>query len=242
MIHRSLLILSAIDLSMAEELPSSINHRTQDNGVHEYLVSGLYPEHRKNIDENISDIFNFDGEVDIDPAGNLLTLRSDQALSSAELERILDKNAAKNGVTPFWAELEARDLKRSKLFSPKLYHLVQSPKVPEDLAWFHAPKERPLKLPLRSIGPFDQHGWLLITPTTALCMCHSRFSLRILDAGEEVLWEDGTTIRGAVSVALSKGKNESSHDVFIRCDDHGTESLFHISADHKAIEARLREP
>ena len=153
------------------------------------------------------------------------TFLTSRELALSELADAIDQLAWIGGDIPYWSELETRDLEKSSLFSDEAYELVPySGEVPLQLAWFSAPKWEPLA----TAFCFDlvEQGRLLIMPTTAHCMAHSRFSIRVLDARGKLIWQDLDTLVADVQVALVDIDRDGSHDLIIDQNDHGKSSRF----------------
>ena len=212
-----------------EDLPKAITYRHNDDGTHIYVVSGIYahssdrdrPSDRSDVlgyvPECIDAIFDFESRR--------LEMTTSRRLTLSELAYAIDDLAFSGGDVPYWDELEARDIKKSSLFSNKAYELASySGEVPMHLAWLSIPKWKPLT----TAFSYDlvEQGKLLITPTTAHCMAHSRFSVRVLDAEGRVIWQDLNTLVADLRIALTDIDRDGSHDVIIDQNDHGKSTRF----------------
>lgn len=89
------------------------------------------------------------------------------------------------------------------------------------------PRDRSFQIPLDFEGP--ELGSLLVVPTTAFCMCHSRYSLRVLDPESKLIWRDDETAYGKVNIALSNANEFGLHKIWLIRDDHDVSKTFLIS-------------
>jgi hypothetical protein len=138
------------------------------------------------------------------------------------LRDFVDFIARNYGDLPYWSELQARELPKAPDFSARNFQLKRLKReLPEGLAWFGVGNE-PLRLPI-GIDLF-RRGTLLISRTTAYCMCHDCLAIRILDEKGRLFWQTEDFAQGSVSFALTGPEDErgaGTHDVIISVDDHG---------------------
>jgi hypothetical protein len=219
---------------MILKLPKSITHRELKASMHEYTISGIYrgaaaksmdpKESASNTKIMIPDALDLDFDFKLGKA----TFSTTRKLSLSELAYAIDDMAELGGDIPYWAELEARDLQRTKQFARLRYTIKATDEIPpDDLAWFWIPRDREFRMPL--ITTASDLGNLLVLPSTAYCMCHSRFSLRILDSEGEVIWEDQDTAYAWVKIAIANDPDEpGTHKIWLTRDDHGESAQFLI--------------
>lgn len=220
-----------------ERLPKSISHREIEDGQHEYVISGIYATSPKHDIEDPGALL---GEPLIpdcltctfDFKKLTCTFTTSRKLTYSELAYALDDIAELGGDMPYWVELEARDIMPSEL-AGRLEYTTSTVTIdaPTGLAWFWAPDDKPLRIPLSYGGP--NLGTLLIVPSTAHCMAHSRYVLRVLDGNGLLVWTDEKTLFAGVKIALSDIDKDSMHEIWIYRDDHGKEERFQITGAFK---------
>jgi hypothetical protein len=215
------------------KLPSAVTHKRVDAAKHQYVVTGIYmgaaskekdPKEGSSIYKaSIPDVL----DIDLNFETRKATFFTSRELSLSELAYAIDEMARLGGDIPFWAELDARDLQDSKNLTRIRYEIEDTKKEPPPkLAWFLVPDDRPFQIPL-SLGGFEQ-GSLLVVPSTAQCMCHSRFTLRILDPEGKVIWKQEDAAFGGIRIALSSDDELGMHKIWMRRSDHGTNKNFII--------------
>lgn len=217
------------------KLPKAVSHRMIDGSKHEYAISGIYSASAKNdVIEDIGLSYKIlipdSLEFALDLQASKVTFSTSRELSLSELAYAIDDMASLGGDIPFWIELEARDIEESKEFAGLRYTMkATTESAPPELAWFWVPMDRAFQVPL-SIGA-SEHGSLLIVPSTAFCMCHSRWSLRVLDPKGKLIWKEEDTAFAAIRVALSKGDESGMHRIWLHRNDHGKVANFLISGE-----------
>jgi hypothetical protein len=216
-----------------ERLPKSISYRQVEDGQHVYVISGIYATSPK---QDIEDLGSLLGNPLIpdcltctfDFKKLTCTFTTSRKLTYSELAYALDDIAELGGDMPYWAEVEARDLEDTKEFKRIRYEIEEVKKEPPaGLAWFWIQDDQKFQIPL-SLGGFDQ-GSLLVVPSTALCMCHSRFIMRILDPKGMVIWKQTDAAYGSVRIALSSDEELGMHKVWLHRSDHGANTTFVIT-------------
>ena len=230
------------------KLPKSVTHKKINASKHVYEISGLYsgfvaesedPEAAASICKVlIPDALNL--EFDLDRAQATFSAKRELALS--ELAYVVDDMAKLGGDIPFWGELEARDLEKTKDFSRIRYTIKATDAgTPAELAWFWLPKDGEFRIPLNIGGP--ELGSLLVVPSTGLCMCHSRFALRILDPEGKLIWKEEDTAYAGVRIALANGGDFGVHKIWLTRNDHGKSTTFviraHFDEEKQEIEQRV---
>jgi hypothetical protein len=214
-------------------LPKAVTHRMIDATMHEYTISGIYSASAKNNEfKNVAStykIFIPDSlELDLDFKARKATFSTSRELSLSELAYAIDDMAKHGGDIPFWVELESRDLENTKDFARIRYTIEATDEdPPPELAWFWVPKDRAFQVPL-SLGG-SELGSLLVVPSTAFCMCHSKFNLRILDPEGKLIWKEEDTAYAGVRIALSNADEFGMHKIWLTRDDHGESKKFLIS-------------
>lgn len=235
-----------------EHLPKSITYQKRADGKHAYSVAGIYNASERSKKEQIRtdaqrekddknpfgplDLSDYPesiyqgtipdcDEVEADFPNRVLRFTTSRKLPFDELAKVIDEMARIGGDLPYWDELEARDIGQSSAYSAENYE-ISTPKdeFPSGLAWFLVP-DRKVSTPIK-IDFFQ--GTLLFIPSTAHCMVHSRFSIRILDPNGLVLWEDDKTALADVRFALADIDQDGLHEILLIRDDHGKEDRFLI--------------
>ena len=215
------------------KMPQAVSHRKVSASKHEYTISGLCrgfagkSEDPKEAASTYEALIPHALDLDLDFKKAKATFSTSKELSLSELAYAIDDMAELGGDFPFWVELEARDLESTKDFTRIRYTVeATDAATPPKLAWFWLPKDRELRIPLSIGGP--KFGSLLVVPSTAFCMCHSRFSLRILDPTGKLIWEEEDTAYAGVRIALTSDEEFGMHKIWLIRDDHGTSTKFLI--------------
>jgi len=210
-------------------LPKSLTYESED-GRHIYTVSGIYDTSAVDgiddvgqlcevyIPDCLTCVFDFEEKT-----CQIVTSRK---LGFSELAYAVDDIAALCGDLPYWAELEARDIEEAAE-GDQIDFDVQMIKQthPKGLGWFSIPKDRKFEMPFDGA---ERNMKLLVVPTTAYCMCHSRFCIRILNKAGKVVWEDEEIANGSISIAVSDQNRDYVHELLLRKNDHGKESRYRI--------------
>jgi hypothetical protein len=215
------------------KLPKAVSHRQIDSSSHEYTISGIYSASANN--DKLKDValtykilIPDSLDLDLDFKARRATFSTSRKLTLSELAYAIDDMAELGGDIPFWVELEARDLETTKDFARISYTIEPTEQeIPPDLAGFWVPKDKVFQIPLSFGGP--DLGSLLVVPTTAFCMCHSRFSLRVLDPEGKLIWKEEGTAYAGVKIALSNANEFGMHKIWLTRDDHGASKTFLIS-------------
>ena len=69
-------------------------------------------------------------------------------------------------------------------------------------------------------------------------MCCSKHTIRILDMGGEVLWQDSHQLHGKIRIAFADSDEDMLHEIYLRIDDHGTIRQLHIKPFFKPQKPR----
>jgi hypothetical protein len=216
------------------KLPKAVSYRQIDSQIHEYTISGIYSasankEERRDVASIYKTLIPDSLDLDLNFEARSATFSTSGKLTLSELAYAIDDMAKLGGDIPFWVELEARDLEATKDYTRISYTVEPTEQEPpSELAGFWVPKDKEFKIPL-SLGG-SELGSLLIVPTTASCMCHSRFSLRVLDPEGKVIWKEEGTAYAGVKIALSNANEFGMHKIWLTRDDHGVSKRFVISA------------
>jgi hypothetical protein len=215
------------------KLPSAVTHQMIDANRHQYTISDIYmgaaskEEDPKEASSTYKALIPDVLDIELDFKTKKATFSTSRELSWSELAYAVDDVAELGGDFPYWAELDARDLEDTKEFARVRYEIEEVKKdPPAELAWFWIPDDQKFQIPL-SLGGFGQ-GSLLIVPATAQCMCHSRFTLRILDPNGRVIWKQTDAAYGGIRIALSSDDELGMHKIWMRRSDHGTNAGFII--------------
>lgn len=210
------------------KLPSGVTHKKIDETRHQYTVSDIYMgEASKEEDpEEASSLMSFAIpdvlDLDLDFKAMKATFTTSRKLTLSELAYAIDDMAKFGGGTfPYWVELEARDLQPTKEFAHISYKVESTAEKPSvALAWFWMPDDEVFQIPL-SLGG-SRVGSLLVVPTTEYCMCHSRYSLRVLDPEGKLIWKEEGTAYAGVKIALSNSDadNYGMHNIWLTRIDH----------------------
>jgi hypothetical protein len=212
------------------ELPKSIGHERNPQGHHVYSV----PVVRLNATDRRSDTLDYYKyllpecfELKLDEKKQVVTFSTKRELTTTELAEALNHMAADSGEMPYWLEVEARDLPKSPTFRPDYFKVTKLKELPKGLAWFGAPTKAVLQLPLELL-PLSI-GTLHVTPSTAHCMAHSRFALRVLDEAGKVIWQEDTLALATSEFAVADVDEDGVHEVYLRRNDHGKVDFFLIT-------------
>ena len=215
------------------KLPKAVTHSLIAASKHEYTVSGIYSGAAKNkAVENVASVYKScipnALDVALDFKASKATFSTSRELSYSELAYAIDDMAELGGDIPFWFELEARDIEITTEYNRSRYTIQATTKdAPSELAWFWVPEDRVFTIPLNVGAP--ELGSLLIVPSTAFCMCHSSFTLRILDPEGKLIWKDEASAYAGVKIALSNAKDSAMHRIWMNREDHGKSKQFLIS-------------
>ncbi len=216
------------------KLPRAVTHKMIDARKHQYTVSDIYmgaasqEKDPKDASSSYKALIPESLDLDFDFKAKKATFSTSRELSFSELAYAIDDMAKLGGDLPYWAELDARDLETTKEFTRFRYEIETAKKEPPPaLAWFWIPDDRPFQIPL-SLGGLEL-GSLLIVPSTALCMCHSKFVIRILDPKGKVIWKQEDAAYGGVRIALSSDDELGRHKIWMRRGDHGGSNDFIIT-------------
>ncbi len=225
-----------------EKLPAAVVHQVEAEDRHVYTISGLMTDRMaegierrrkerdegiKSFEKSISRQIHGCTEAAIDMDAGTCTIRVPRELKGWEIAYMMDCMAFSGGGGPYWVELEARELAKSKEFAEDCYTLLDdAEELPDSMAWFQVPRCDSFSMPLM-VGPGLQ-GRFLVTPVTESCMCHSRYAIRVLDAEDRVLWLDEKSFKGALRVALSDVDGDGVHEICIHRDDHGVGTKYLI--------------
>ena len=212
-------------------MPKSVTYKKAAEDKHLYTVAGIYqtsveqklelPDVRSNYRFLMPECTG----VELDFANRRCVFTTSRALALPELADAMDEMAELGGDLPYWAELEARDLPEGGVL-PLPYTLsATNAAPPAGLAWLHANDDREFRMPIGQVG---DHGTLLIVPSTAFCMCHSRYVIRILDPEGKVAWKDTVTAFAGVRIALADAEGFGRHEIWLKRDNHGEKEKFLI--------------
>lgn len=164
-------------------------------------------------------------EFSVDFERRICTFLTSRKLKLTELADAIDEMARMGGDIPYWAELTARDLEETEDFEDLDFVVDEfEGNFPQHLAWFALSDDKPFEIPLGITSLL--HFKVLIVPTTAFCMCHSRYCIRILDTSGKVVWKDSDTAYGGVSVAVAESDGSFGNELLIRRYDHGMDASF----------------
>lgn len=217
------------------KLPGSITQKGLESGQHEYRIVGLYPaDEGRAPDDSASycaSTFKYlleeDAEVEAELMDGSLVIRSSKEIPYDTLAFAIDGVAAGGGEVPTWVELVARDLKKSEHFDPNHYQVAKfDDDFPAGLAWLGMSRTEELRLPF--VTKFGSTGTLLVRPTTARCMCHSRFAIRILHEDGTIVWEEADPAYGAVQIAMADTDGDRIHEIYFETSDHGKSTRYVI--------------
>lgn len=219
------------------KIPKSIKHKKGEDGIHRYIISGIYSGSQKSEIQNPGDLYEASipacDDCKLDFNKLTCTIRTTRELTNSELAYAIDDIAKMGGDLPYWVELEARDIVKTIDFTNMDFSVEKiKGKHSNKLGWFTPSKDRSFQIPY-SVG---QEFKILIVPTTAYCMCHSRFCIRILDPSGKVVWKNEAIAFGGFSLALSDQDEDLIQEILIRCYDHGKDTHFIIKPKANKIE------
>jgi hypothetical protein len=215
------------------KLPKAVSHRQIDSSSHEYTISGIYSasannDELKDVALSCKSLIPASIDLDLDFKARKATFSTSRKLTLSELAYAIDDMAKFGGDIPFWVELEARDLETTKDYARIRYTVEPTEQEPpSELATFWVPKDKVFQIPLGFGGP--DLGSLLVVPTTAFCMCHSKFSLRVLDPEGKLIWKEEDIAYAGVKIALGNANEFGMHKIWLTRDDHGSSTRFLIS-------------
>lgn len=214
------------------KIPKSISHQRKDDGTHTYTISGLSPLGNGMKPDDFADLAQTGipdcKDFTFGPGNQTCTFTASRELAGRELADAINYIAEQGGVLPYWAELEARDLPLSDVRATfKVEKVVDT--FPRNYPWFSAPDDKAFELPFSLLPGYS--GRVLITPATALCMCHSRYSVRILDGEGKVIWKDTTTNYAAISVAVADEDEDGRHELLLTTGGHEEKTRFRIAPE-----------
>ena len=235
-------------------LPSSITYEKLVDDRHQYGISGLYPfkedSDLKILESHSVTVFDSvlpeGSKVEAEVKGESLIVISSQQIPHDTLAFAIDCIAIGAGHVSTWYELEARDLKNSGDFNPEHYLIEKrAGEFPPGLAWLSLHQIQELRIPF--VTAIGSNGTLLISPTTGRCMCHSRFTIRILDENGLLLWKAADPSFGSLQIAISDTNQDQLHELNFKTHDHGTLSRFVVkpkitSAVQPATEPKSDQP
>ena len=222
------------------KLPESVTYECLDSGKHEYRIAGLYSLEEDSDPDGSASYYarSFEyvleegAEAEVELVNGCLVIRVSEQIPYDSLAFAIDGVASGGGEVPTWVELEARDLKRSELYDRNHYHVVKlNDEFPRGLAWLSMSRSEELRLPFTT--KFWSKGTLLVSPTTARCMCHSRFAIRILHEDGYIIWEEADPAHGAVQVAMADIDSDRIHELYFETNDHGKRARYVVKPERK---------
>jgi len=163
-----------------------------------------------------------------------LLLQSDSLVAEDQMRSFLNFASTVMGTLPNWNEVLLLSREKSSSFDHEFCELgthkeeeIQSILDEEEITL-----ESFSRVP-RNCASFQV--WLddfclrslLINSTSQLCMGHDRYSLRILDHEEKIVWEAENLTKGDLSVRL-KWRLGGPHTVFLHENDHGLVRLLTV--------------
>jgi len=241
-----------------KKLPDSIRHDELPNGKHIYTVTRIYNasekskaaiakanRERENTGRDINNPFGDRDYLDDFPESGYKSSMPDcekvtinfeyrtctfittREIALPELADAIDHMAWNYGDLPYWNELEARDIAKSEHYHEQNFSVEPfEGEMPDKLAWFHAHGQQSVS---SLIGLFGfRQGKLTISPTTAHCMAHSCFAIRVFDWDGKVYWRDDSTALADIQFAVADVDLDGDHDILIKRYDHGESDRFLI--------------
>lgn len=210
-------------------LPRSVAYQEIAPDKHSYTVDGIYnPLNKDEYSEGFASIYRnivpHCTGFQVDYPGLKCTFTTSRKLETSDLAPALDEMARIGGEVPAFAELRARDIPESPLGSKIAFSMsADNGQTSGPLDWVRMPEEGELRLPvvLGASGP----GTLLIVPSTAHCMIHSRFVIRFLDSDGLVIWKDGENAYGTIEIAMQPADGKPLK-LFLHRNNHGMEDDF----------------
>lgn len=220
-----------------EKLPSCIRYVSSGESIHTYTLTGICKQQETDLKEAGSLYQSFVPDcvkLQLDYKADTCVFTTSRRLGLEELSYAMDDLADLGGHLPFWLELEARDWPVSDLYSPERFNIkpVTEKQMPASgFAWFAIPKGLAFDSPLGLGGP--EMGKLRIVPFTTYCMCHQRFTLRIVDAQNKVIWNHDKELFGSLKLAITDLDGDSVHEILLWRYDHGKLDHFMITPRDK---------
>lgn len=215
------------------KMPGGITHH-RTAGKSTYVISGiirLTHEFKLNEANRAHELLIPDcSEFRLDRSERKCSFVTTEELPLSELADTIDLLAKKGGEVPYWAELEARDLPISEKDDIS-YKITSTKRFADDLDWVSLQKDQPFETEVTISS--ESAGRILIVPSTAMCMCHSRYSIRILDAERKVIWRDDREAYGSIRVAIADIDGDKSQEILLSRSDHGKDGNFVIRLEAK---------
>ncbi|YCM43089.1 hypothetical protein V2O64_17415 [Verrucomicrobiaceae bacterium 227] len=226
-------------------MPPGINYFKAEDNSHRYEIRNIYTLHvpeqmRSNeiLEEALTGAFPADLKIanqialDIDLQRKTFALVSPRKLTSEEITDLLNPLAG-DRLLPSWHELLAREFPKSKIFKDHQFLANEvNPEPSKEFIWSEQKRLTPLRMPL-SLGKNNQ-GQLELTPSCRYCICHSYFTLRILDKQGGIIWKSSDHLfKGLVKVSLEDSDSDGWQEIYLDCDDHGKEKRFKVSHQGK---------
>jgi hypothetical protein len=86
-----------------------------------------------------------------------------------------------------------------------------------------AAKQAPQILPIRLTE--GRKATIRLNRTTALCMCHDRFAMRVYNDQDEYVWENQTDLRGTCHLLAADLNQDGQDEIVVYQGDHGHSEL-----------------
>ena len=218
------LLAAAMCALSAEPLPHSIRMVTRPDGTCDYTITGVFTNGFAAVSKRRNFI---DHYVDMIPnctTANLsLVTREMYFHTSAPVLNLCSvvNKLARMGDLPYWEELVLRD-RRSPAFSDSLYRLASithaTVKADTTLRWENIYLDQPTSLRVRYDK--DKTGTLRFDRSTAYCMACDRFTMRLVDAKGQSIWEDIENVYADCKVAVTDEDNDAVDEIVIHRNDH----------------------
>ena len=162
---------------------------------------------------------------------------------NSELSAAIDETAKARSDIPCWAELMARDFKKSVDFRDDRY----VPKsitgdAPTGLAWYLLYRSTGISAPfvvkLVNVG-FSQ-GRIIIVPTPVPIGSQSSYTIYVLDSNDRLIWMNSSIAFGPARVAIGDFDQDDQHEIYVESYEGKDAKLFHIKPKSEQAAPRNR--
>lgn len=209
-----------------------IKHSVDDEGLHHYDIPVAY---RDADERSIGYITKSNKSVlkaEHLTKKNGFRFATRRELTGGELMKIYNDLAGGLGDVPNWVELVLLSKAKAKGFPSGDYKVTLVAKVDIDktlkkhkvaLSDFTTIKRNCFNLELPMTEKADRT--LVVNTRAAKCMGHDNYSLRIINKGGEVMWQDLETLGGDLQFLRINIDEDEVKEILFHQDDHGNESL-----------------
>lgn len=209
-----------------------IKHSVDDKGIHHYDIPVAYRDADERSIGYITEYNKNVLKVEHLTKKNGFRFATRKELTGGELMEIYHDIAWGMGDVPDWGELVLLSKAKAKEFPSEDYKVTLVAKVDVDktlkmhkvaLSEFTTIKRNCFDLELPMTERADRT--MVVNTRAAKCMSHDNYSLRILNKGGEVMWQDLETLGGDLQFLRINIDEDEVKEILFHQDDHGIESL-----------------